>query len=219
MMKTGILLRPLLIISILFNIQICADVIDLTDATFELDTKASSGTSSWFLLFKGNSCPHCDRVKPIFEELAEDRDLLNQHGISFGRVDVPSNVLTSSRFSIRSFPTFYFIHNGLLFPFKEERTVESMKSFLINIQTQSNEFYESHDIPPPMSQIDFLYQSYQQILEVATVKGGTLGQLAVQVLFGLAFCTLSLSAILFLYLGYILYKRRKEERSTYEKTK
>jgi len=53
MMKTGILLRPLLIISILFNIQICADVIDLTDATFELDTKASSGTSSWFLLFKG----------------------------------------------------------------------------------------------------------------------------------------------------------------------
>jgi len=39
MMKTGILLRPLLIISILFNIQICADVIDLTDATFELDTK------------------------------------------------------------------------------------------------------------------------------------------------------------------------------------
>jgi len=74
---------------------------NLHHSIHKLCSKASSGTSSWFLLFKGNSCPHCDRVKPIFEELAEDRDLLNQHGISFGRVDVPSNVLTSSRFSIR----------------------------------------------------------------------------------------------------------------------
>ena len=56
---------------------------------------------SWFILFKGNACPHCERMKPIFEELANDNELRNDYGISFGRVDVPTNLLLSSRFSIR----------------------------------------------------------------------------------------------------------------------
>lgn len=78
-------------------------VIELTDGNFEVLTKATSESESkspWLLLFKGDKCPHCERIKPEFEFLSNDDDL-EKLGFSFGRVDVPTNPLSSTRFSIR----------------------------------------------------------------------------------------------------------------------
>jgi thiol-disulfide isomerase/thioredoxin len=57
-------------------------------------------TGSWFVFFKAQNCPHCERVMPEFVELSVDEDL-RERGIVLATMDVPSNRATATRFDIR----------------------------------------------------------------------------------------------------------------------
>jgi len=190
-------------------------VIELTDGNFELKTQASSGsmTASWFLLFKGDACPHCERISPLFDELSTDDELQQTYGVLFGQVDVPTNSLTSSRFSIRSFPTLHYLHNNRLYPYRGTRTVNAMKIFLITVQTHANTFrdYESYYIPSPVSHITQLVHTFIHVRDMASLKVGAVGGLAVTTLFGLTFVMLMGGLILVGYLGMLLYSQSKVE--------
>lgn len=64
--------------------------------------QASTGmtTGSWFVFFKANQCPHCEKIYPEFVKLSQDEDL-HDKGIVLATMDVPSNRATATRFDIR----------------------------------------------------------------------------------------------------------------------
>ena len=65
-----------------------AEVVTLTDQTFEHQTQASTGatTGSWLVLFTVPNCASCETLKPILEELGNDEELY-ERGIVLGSVD------------------------------------------------------------------------------------------------------------------------------------
>ena len=96
-------IRSIVLVVCLFLISLCrAEVVELTDATFEHETQASTGmtTGSWFVFFKAARCRHCEHVAPQVETLSQDEEL-KELGIVFASVDVPNNRAISTRFGIR----------------------------------------------------------------------------------------------------------------------
>ena len=57
-------------------------------------------TGSWFVFFKAQQCPHCERIYPEFVKLSQDEEL-SENGIVLATMDVPSNRATATRFDIR----------------------------------------------------------------------------------------------------------------------
>jgi len=212
------LAKLLFVILLLIRSNVYASVVELTDYNFETNTQASTSShssGSWFLLFKSNSCGHCERVKPTFEELAKDEELVNTLGISFGRVDVPSSSLTSTRFSIRSFPSLIYLHENRYYIYKGKRTYENLKMFLLGITNNLDAYdeYEYSTIPAPMSELDQLYQSLFEIHRMAKLKGGVTGGYAVITLFGTGVIMLVLAFFLSIYLVAVLLTQKKVKKN------
>lgn len=59
------------------------------------------------LEFFATWCPHCKKMQPIVEEMAENRS-----DVVFAQVDVDKNEELSEAYSIEGTPTFYFVKNG-----------------------------------------------------------------------------------------------------------
>lgn len=191
-----------------------AEVVELNDSNFEHLTQASTGmtTGSWFVLFKGDKCPHCVNVKPEFEKLAEDEDLRDK-GIVLGRVDVPSSLLTSSRFSIKRFPTLLYLHRSKLYAYGGERTTGAMREYLLADPSASvvdSEFNDadssssSSPIPPPLNHATHMYNSFVDLYAVVSDKGGKVGELAMMTLAFLSVVMFLLSVIIVVYLLFLL---------------
>ena len=65
--------------------HIAAEVVSLTDQTFEHQTQASTGmtTGSWLVLFSIPDCPSCESLKPVIEDLGKDEEVY-ERGIVLG---------------------------------------------------------------------------------------------------------------------------------------
>jgi protein disulfide-isomerase-like protein len=82
--------------------SLASDVVTLTTANFDEQTKASTGDNgSWLVEFYAPWCGHCKRLQPIWEELATDA----KGQFSVGKVDVTENRDLGTRFEIKGFPT------------------------------------------------------------------------------------------------------------------
>eukprot|EP00549_Striatella_unipunctata_P016089 CAMPEP_0118695518 /NCGR_PEP_ID=MMETSP0800-20121206/13241_1 /TAXON_ID=210618 ORGANISM="Striatella unipunctata, Strain CCMP2910" /NCGR_SAMPLE_ID=MMETSP0800 /ASSEMBLY_ACC=CAM_ASM_000638 /LENGTH=203 /DNA_ID=CAMNT_0006594339 /DNA_START=63 /DNA_END=674 /DNA_ORIENTATION=- len=136
-----------------FLLLICAsslvsggEVVELTDATFEHQTQASSGgtTGSWFVLFSAKGCKHCAIMEDGFKLLAEEEELAEK-GIVIAKVDTPSNRKTSVRFEIKGTPTLIYLHRGKLHRYRGKRTKDAMKEFLVG---HSGEGGKPIPVPP-----------------------------------------------------------------------
>ena len=107
-----------------------AEVVVLTDATFEHDTQALSGmtTGAWFVKFFAPWCGHCKHMAPAWEELSE---LLAQDEIpvNVAEVDVTANSQLGKQFNVKGFPTLKLLHRGKLYGYRGRRDVESMAAF------------------------------------------------------------------------------------------
>ena len=157
------------------------EVVELTDATFEHQTQASTGatTGSWFILFATPSCPHCTAIKPVFEELGQETELY-ENSIVLGKVDVSVNIQVAKRFNIKSIPTLIYIHKGSIYRFDGVRHLEGLKSFVLG----DYEKVEAEPIPVPSSFIDELKDLVQgnQMVGVGIVAMGLLLLLTIGVL-------------------------------------
>ncbi|PNW82725.1 hypothetical protein CHLRE_06g291550v5 [Chlamydomonas reinhardtii] len=73
-----------------------AEVIELTDATFEHDTQASTGqtTGVWAVLFTDSTVARFDRASIVVEQLAQEEE----KEVIYARVDVARNVKVAKRF-------------------------------------------------------------------------------------------------------------------------
>jgi hypothetical protein len=75
-------------------------------------TSADQLKGVWVLLFKADGCPHCENVKPMWEDV--HRGVLGRLGPSLrlGTVDADAQRGLSSAFGITGMPAFLLVHNG-----------------------------------------------------------------------------------------------------------
>ncbi|EPR63656.1 thioredoxin domain-containing protein [Toxoplasma gondii ME49] len=123
---------------------------ELTDATFEHDTQASTGatTGHWFVKFYAPWCGHCKAMANAWEDLAKALS----GKINVAKLDATSNSITAKRFKIQGFPTLYYLANGKMYEYRGERSVEKLKAFAEG----GWKSVEGETIPSPLTTFDVL---------------------------------------------------------------
>jgi len=158
-----------------------ADVVSLNDDTFEHQTQASTGatTGSWLIMMgTADGCSACTTLKPLFEELGMDEELYEK-SIVLGSVDVNVSPSTAMRFGIETIPSLMYLHKKKLyrFPIEVERTVESMKEFVLEHYDKS----PAEVIPPPPTTMDQFLDLWKKLQESSLLFYGVLGMTAMLV--------------------------------------
>eukprot|EP00049_Salpingoeca_infusionum_P017620 m.353725 g.353725 ORF g.353725 m.353725 type:complete len:392 (+) comp16828_c0_seq1:253-1428(+) len=104
-----------------------AEVVQLTDSTFEHDTQAATGstTGDWFIKFYAPWCGHCRAIEGTWKELAEDLD----GEVNVAEVDCTKNAPTCQRFNVRGYPTLLFLSKGNVYQFQGARDKTSLTVF------------------------------------------------------------------------------------------
>ncbi|CDJ49354.1 thioredoxin, putative [Eimeria brunetti] len=136
----------------------------LTDANFEQETQAVTGSTSgdWFVKFYAPWCGHCRKMAPAWEELA--RKLKGR--INVAHLDATANPQTARRFGIRGFPTLLFFKNGQMYSYQGSRAVDDLYAFA----TGGWEKTTAKPIPPVLSWLDSMKDEFlsavQQLRDV-----------------------------------------------------
>jgi len=106
-----------------------SSVITLTDENFEHDTQAATGatTGDWLIEFYAPWCPHCTRLQPVFEKVADELKSV----INVAKLDVDVNPLTANRLQIQSLPTIKFFRHGKMYTLSsgKPRSIQSLVEF------------------------------------------------------------------------------------------
>jgi len=153
-----------------------AEVVSLTDETFEHQTQASTGatTGSWLLLFSVPNCASCDTLKPILEELGTDEELY-ENGIVLGSVDCSENSGVCLRFSTTKLPVLMYLHKKNLYRYPRDEefgsfppTLKDLKSFVLTDYAQRA---EAELVPNPPSVYDEFMKPIQLVYENSPMAG------------------------------------------------
>ena len=170
------------------------ELVALDDQTFEHQTQASTGmtTGSWLLFFKAQNCPHCKKLHPEYERMAEDEELM-ERGIVLGTVDAMESPGTANRFMIRGFPTLIYLHKKKMYKYRGKSDFDSIKEFI----TSGFDAMEGEDIPTPPSKIEAYLKTFKAIgLELADAAMGKSGPAGYAILVFLTMLTGMLAFIL-----------------------
>jgi thioredoxin 1 len=85
-----------------------ANATNVTDADFETEIEKHDGLA--VVDFWATWCAPCRIIAPVLDQIAAE-----YHGkVKVTKLDVDTNVRTSSRFNVRSIPTILFFKNGKL---------------------------------------------------------------------------------------------------------
>lgn len=121
-----------------------AEVVTLTDATFEHHTQAATGQTAgvWFVRVKSKTCGHCVRMNDEWTRLAEEMD----NAVIVADIDGPNNPVTTGRFRqhVRGLPTMLLFRDRKVFKYTGARTVEAMAEFATATYADAR----AHDVPP-----------------------------------------------------------------------
>lgn len=126
--------------------------LSFTDADFEHKTQAATGqtTGVWLIKF----CKSCrdDRSfdDPVWRKVS--LELVEQHNVFSGMVDLDQNPKLAKRFAIEESPTYLLFRNRRMFKVQNRNTVESIVSYA------SKDFEKDNgvEVPPPPSFMDGL---------------------------------------------------------------
>lgn len=95
-----------------------------------------------------------------------------------------------------------------------------MKNFQKSNRELREEFGGSGEygipIPPPITYIQHLYISYEQVVQIAKLKAGFVGEISVKALFFLAVFMAMLSVALLFYLTYLILREKRLSKSNAE---
>jgi thioredoxin 1 len=83
-------------------------MIETTEATFEVDVKASPASLA-VAYFTASWCGPCRMLKPVLTQLEEENE-----GLTICRIDVDSNSELAKEFGIMSVPTLLLFKDGKL---------------------------------------------------------------------------------------------------------
>ncbi|KYQ92981.1 thioredoxin-like protein [Tieghemostelium lacteum] len=97
---------------------------------FDLDSsnidRYLTAGGSWVLKFYAPWCKHSIQFQDTFEQLAK---MLKGH-VNFGQIDCVNDPALLYRFGIKAYPTVKLLHQGKLYEFQGERSVNNIVQFL-----------------------------------------------------------------------------------------
>jgi thiol-disulfide isomerase/thioredoxin len=164
------LFRGLLLLSAIFFVH--AEIVDLTDATFEHQTQASTGstTGSWLVMFRAPLCQSCSQIRSDMEALSQDPELY-ERGIVLGSVDAIESPQTTVRFQITNAPTVVFIHKKQVYRLQdgEDLSQESLKSFVLGDYAQRR----ATPVPGIPSALDKFLEGLVSLKKTLKEEGGS----------------------------------------------
>lgn len=196
--------------------NIAAEIIVLTDKTFEHQTQASTGqtTGKWLVMFSAPWCGRsCAEVIPTLEELEKS---VGDGSVLVATVNTVENLELSNRFGILSQPTLVFFADRQMYKYRGLKTVEAMKTFVEGGYKES----VALPVPAPPSFFDiaqrkierlfddhkelrFIREDFQHIMEVR--KNAAVVLMVIGAIFGM-FMTCTLTCL-------FSSKKGKEKRS------
>jgi len=113
----GFLLNCLLIVFVRAEFAI-----SLTSQNFDEEIATAD---DWLLEFYAPWCGHCQRLAPIYEEVAEKMT----GGVKVAKVNCDVHKGLCSRFSVKGFPTLMMLHKNTLHPYKGARSFQALTDF------------------------------------------------------------------------------------------
>jgi thiol-disulfide isomerase/thioredoxin len=161
---------------------VTAEVVTLTDQTFEHQTQASTGmtTGSWLVLFSVPNCQSCEDLKPVLEDLGRDEEVF-ENGVVLGSVDCTENQDMCLRFSTTKLPVLLYLHKKKLYKYPRDEefgsppTLEDLKSFVMAPGKTS----EGEPIPGPSSAFDSFLKPILLVAENNPLAGYAIMGMAV----------------------------------------
>ncbi|WNY25185.1 thioredoxin family protein [Methanolapillus millepedarum] len=84
-----------------------SNVIEATSKTWETSITSDKPVISMFYMM---NCTHCQRMKPVFEELADKY----KNKVTFVRVEAMENIDVTKKYGIKAAPTFKYFKEGKL---------------------------------------------------------------------------------------------------------
>ncbi|KYN06001.1 Thioredoxin domain-containing protein 5 [Cyphomyrmex costatus] len=137
---------------------------ELTKDTFE--KHVSFGHH--FVKFYAPWCGHCQKLAPIWDELANS--LRNDDAVSISKIDCTQHLSICGQFDIKGYPTLLWIENGKkMNKYTGQRTHEELKTYVTmmlgkNAENESNQKLENTDgIPSAM--LSLTADSFKQGIE------------------------------------------------------
>ena len=135
-----------------------ADIITLTDETFEHQTQASTGqtTGKWFVMLGAVWCGYsCTKLNHILEELGD------VDGVVTGKVDTTANPDLAERFEVTAHPTLIYLADRKLYKYHGEQTLEAMKEFVMG----EYKLQEALEVPSAPGFVQVHMKKLQNFLE------------------------------------------------------
>ena len=105
-------------------------LIELTDKNFATQT----ATGFWFIKFYAPWCGHCQKLAPIWEELA--RSIEHDTTVSVAKVDCTEYRPICKDFDVKGYPTLLWLENGKkVDKYTGPRTIDDFKSYIVERST------------------------------------------------------------------------------------
>jgi len=175
---------------------IAAEIVSLTDQTFEHQTQASTGmtTGSWLVLFSIPDCPSCESLKPVIEDLGKDEEVY-ERGIVLGSVDCSQNQGVCFRFSATKLPVLLYLHKKQMYTYPRDEefgslpSLEDLKSFVLT----PGDIVKGESIPDPPSALEAILNPILAIHEKNPMAGYAI--LGMAVMMGLTILVLLVTLV------------------------
>lgn len=104
-------------------------VIELTDKTFDIMTN----NTPWFIMFHAPWCPHCKKLKPIFEDLAPAMTGL----VNIAEVDCTKEGGLCRKHGVRGYPTLKFMQAPApAVEYKGSRTFDALRDYALSFSAK-----------------------------------------------------------------------------------
>lgn len=125
--------------------------VELNDDNFEHLTQASTGqtTGKWLVNFMSPGCGHCNRLQPIWEDLAHELGTeYKDSGIINAKVNLIENIELRKRFDINAYPTVLYFCDRKVYKYEGPRSVDDYVKFAMTGYKDMT----SETVPPPMAE-------------------------------------------------------------------
>eukprot|EP00941_MAST-03F_sp_MAST-3F-sp1_P003782 g3782.t1 len=83
------------------------------------------GEDQWLIKFYAPWCGHCQRLVPVFKEVAEELE----GAVKVGKVDATQERTLTARFPVKGYPTIFFIDSQTVYKYTGSRSKEAIVHF------------------------------------------------------------------------------------------